>query len=119
MQRFEDEHDAHAFAEIGGQALFVTGWTWRPDKSRPQGHRRTDTAGQLFDMNPDRLAETARVLNGGSGELSVMEWRPGWGIFYVPIGGAAMGCALRRCHTRILRKTLSTPRLVRKTIKGV
>lgn len=98
MRRFENIDHALACAENGGQALFITGWIG-------EGEKRKDTAGQLFDADPDRLKRTVWGLQGGSDVLSPMQWRPGWLVYYIPITTQAVERALHLCFTRILRKT--------------
>lgn len=102
MRRFEDATDAQAYAELGGQALLITGWT-----TVPKGDQiiRTDTAAHLFDQDVDRLQKTVKALGETAG-LSPMEWRPGWGTWYVPLASKTVANALKKCHSRIVRKTV-------------
>lgn len=99
MRRFENIDHALGYAEIGGQALFVTGWVTQRDGTRK------DTAAHLFDCDPDRLKKTVDRLNGGIETLSAMQWRPGLPAYYIPIGSLAVDNAVKECHTRIIRKT--------------
>lgn len=99
MRRFTDLDQALACADIGGQALFITGWIG-------EGGRRKDTAAHLFDADADRLQKTAMRLQEESEILTAAQWRPGWLVYYIPIAGVAVDNALKRCHSRIVRRTI-------------
>lgn len=99
MRRFENVDHALAYADIGGQALFVTGWV-------EVRNERKDTAAHLFDANVDRLSKTVTKLNDDVESLPAMQWRPGQTIFYIPISSAAVDNAAKSCHTRIIRRVI-------------